>query len=104
MIGLPANDRVCLCGVRLLPPRAGMTATITRSGGSCQHRRELLHDAVLLRFGQARIKRERKRARIVSLGVRELARPKTQAAEIGLGVQRYVVHVDADLCRAQSRK
>src|SRR5712692_1212765 len=104
MIGLPANGRMFLRGMRLLPPRAGMMATITRVRGSRQHRQKLLYDAVLLRFGQAGIERERERARVVSLCVRELARPKSQAAEIGLGVNRYVVHVHADPGRVQSRK
>src|SRR5262249_38611232 len=104
MIGLPANRRIFLRGMRLLPPRAGMMATITRVRGSHQHRHELLDDAVLLRFGKAGMEREREGARVVSLGVRELARPESQVAEIGLDVQRYVVNVDADPCRAQSRK
>src|SRR6516162_4988712 len=100
MIGLPPKGRMFLRGMRLLPPRAGITATIIS-------RREL-HDlsdhAVLLRFSQRGEKRDRDGAGIMGFRIRILTRSEAELAEIRMGVNRNVVHLSANSGGTQARE
>src|SRR5580704_15581629 len=100
MIGLPAKGRIFLRGMRLLPPRAGMTATIM-SGRESQN---LIDHSVLLCVGQCGIKRDRDGARVMRFGVRILTRPEAELAEVGMGVERNIMDLDANSGGAQFGK
>src|ERR1700730_2255315 len=92
MIGLPAKRRIFLRGMRLLPPRAGMTATIILS----REPQNLIDHGVLLRVGQCGIKRDRDGARVMRFGVWILTRPEAELAEVGMGVQRNIMDLNAN--------
>ena len=86
--------------MRLLPPRAGMTATIILS----REPQNPIDHSILLRIGQCGIKRDRDGARVVRFGVRILTRPEAELAEIGMGVQRNIMDLNANSGGAQFGK
>src|ERR1700688_1968241 len=100
MIGLPANGRMFLRRIRLLPPRAGMTATIMSRGEP----QDLIDHGVLLRVGQCGVKRYRDGARVVRFGVGELTAPEAKLAEVGMGVDRNIMDLNANAGGAQAGK
>src|SRR5690606_29869789 len=92
IIGLPQNDRMFLRGIRLLPPRAGMTAIVSAIQALAQG----LADGVLLRFGELEVERQADRPLVIALRLREVARLEAEVAVVGLEMHRNVVHVDQD--------
>src|SRR5258708_40329128 len=100
MIGLPAKGRMFLRGMRLLPPRAGMTATIISS----REPQNLIDHGVLLRVGQRGVERNRDGARVVRFGVRILTAPEAKRAEVGMHVEGNVVDLSANSGGAQRGK
>ncbi len=58
-------------------------------------------DALLLGVGQLVEHRQAQRAGVIRFGPREVAAPEAQRREVGLQVDRDVLHVDEDPARAQ---
>src|SRR5580700_8199358 len=100
MIGLPAKGRIFLRGMRLLPPRAGMTATIILS----REPQNLIDHSVLLRVGQSGVKRDRDGARVMRFGVRILTASEAQLPKVGMHVERNIMNLNADSGGAQFGK
>ena len=94
-----------LRGMRLLPPRAGMTARyILFPYQALQRLANYADDMVLLRLCQPREQWNRYRPIIVALCIREIAALEAKARIIGLSVYRYVMDIRTNLRRAQSVK
>src|SRR5258708_16018960 len=100
MIGLPAKGRMFLRGMRLLPPRAGMTATIILG----REPQNLIDHGVLLRVGQRGVERNRDGARVMRFGVRILTAPEAELLEIGMQVEGNVMDLNANFGGAQRGK
>src|SRR5262245_61900433 len=80
-----------LRGIRLLPPRAGMTAI--RMTSARKRAAQGSHHRVLLLVGHPREERHRNGTIVVALGCRKSAHLESEARIVGLGMNGNVVDV-----------
>src|SRR5574343_1881980 len=96
-MGLPANRRMFLRGMRLLPPRAGMTANLlTGAPSKAQGLGQHSHHTVWLAVGHGREQGQGQRPAVITLRHRAMPRLETQPGVVRMEVYGDVVRVHTD--------